>query len=284
MDTSTAQLENEVESRAPEMRPFHVVAQKKADPASVSVFAPKGTENCPVELAKRTKSTEKLMRGIDTFFSNPEHMGKLLPFLQQDPKNKPKISMRLIEWFVSLYCLNHTVDWFLGADFFNVYLDYQSMMEEHGKQLFDPFGRKWRKEKRKSDGGDDYVVQVYHGIRFYYTDADYVITTVAQLNFFRWFIEKKILEYMIDHRKDLTDEMNKHNKEIKTKKREPRQGKEDKEDKLKANKKSSPTKKQISERVSATYGIPVNADSRKVRVQATKKVTKKNVEVYVSFD
>lgn len=258
-------MATEVESQAPEMRPFHVT-QKKTDSSTISVFAPKGNENCPVELAKRTKATEKLMRGIDTFFSNPENMGKLLPFIKQDPKNKPKISMRLIEWFVTVYCLDRTVDWYIGTDFFNVYLDYQEMMDEYGKQLFDCFARKWRKEKRKNDS-DEYSVQVYHGIRFYYTDSDYVITTIAQLNFFRWFIEKKVLDYMIDHRKELTDEMNKHNKEVKTKKRDGP---------IKGNRQAVAPKK---------YCISVAAsDSRKVRVQATKKVTKKNVEVYVSFD
>lgn len=263
-----AEMETQVEAIAPQMRPFHVVP-KKTDSATVSVFAPKGNENCPVELAKRSKSTEKLMRGIDTFFSNPEHMGKLLPFLQQDPKNKPKISMRLIEWFVSVYCLNHTVDWFIGTDFFNVFLDYQAMMEEYGKQLFDPFGRKWRKDKRKNET-NEYAVQIYHGIRFYYTDNDYVITTIAQLNFFRWFIEKRILEYMIEHRKTLTDEMNKYNKEIKSQKQ-------------------CGGRKKIIPAATPTHtpvirGIPVAMESRKVRVQATKRVTKKNVEVYVSFD
>jgi len=263
------------ESQAPEMRPFHVTPIDQGVPATNFVLAPKGNEHCQVLMAKRSKTTEKMMRGIETFFSNAEHMGKLLPFLQQDPKNKPKISMRLIEWFVCVYCMHHTVDWFLGNEFFNVYLDYNAMMKDNKKQRFDPFGRKWRKEKRKDTTVNpprEYTVQVYHGIRFFYTDTNYVITTVAQLNFFRWFIEKKILDYMIEHRKELIEEMNRHNQSKKKKKNgvdtESEVGEEESLD-------EKPTKRLCA---------VVTHSQRKVRVQATKKVTKKNVEVYVSFD
>jgi hypothetical protein len=267
------------ELQAPEMRPFHVTPIEPSSPNSNLVYAPKGTENCPVFMAKRSKTTEKMMRGIETFFSNPEHMGKLLPFLQQDPKNKPKISMRLIEWFVCVYCMHHTVDWFLGNEFFNVYLDYNSMMKDNKKQRFDPFGRKWRKEKRKDTKVNpprEYTVQVYHGIRFYYSDTNYVITTVAQLNFFRWFIEKKILDYIIDHRKELIEEMNKYNQDKKKKKGHS--------DEISSPAKQATTSTQPLYSIVSAAASTTSQQDHKVRVQAIKKVTKKNVEVYVSFD
>lgn len=267
------------ELQAPEMRPFHVTPIDQGVPATNYVLAPKGNEHCQVLMAKRSKTTEKMMRGIETFFSNAEHMGKLLPFLQQDPKNKPKISMRLIEWFVCVYCMHHTVDWFLGNEFFNVYLDYNAMMKDNKKQRFDPFGRKWRKEKRKDNSvspAREYTVQVYHGIRFFYTDTNYVITTVAQLNFFRWFIEKKILDYMIEHRKELIDEMNRYNQDKKKKKDVIVV-----DDETEAEESIEKPKKTFSLAATTTT---TQQQQRKVRVQATKKVTKKNVEVYVSFD
>lgn len=305
-------LETQFETTAPEIRPFYV--SKHSDdgatmlptPAVETVIAP-NDDKYPVEHVKQSKRTRKLMGGIDTFFSNPEHMGKLLPFIQQDPKNKPKLSIRLIEWFVCNYCMTSKVEWYLpeSGNFFNVYLDYQEMMDNYRKQLFDPNARKWRKEKRKDPKTDkEFTVRVYHGLRFYYTDNDYVITTIAQLNFFRWFIEKNVLDYMSEHYKELSDEKNRFNKNKKAEKKH--RGEAETEDhvkrtskKVKAAKRTTTTTRRSSDdedepemglfdhptTASGSWnGIPVRDAKRKIRLQATKKVTKQTVEVYVSFD
>jgi len=271
-------------AEAPELRPFHVSSARQAHRKPSVAKVVTSTEGIKVEVARRGKSVEGLMCKIETFFSKPEHMGKLLPFL----KGESKISIRLIEWFVSVYSSQHTIDWFLGdGEFFNVHLDYQAMMGNgssggYTKQLFDPFCRKWRKEKRKDKDGNTYTVKIYHGIKFYYTDDEYEITTVAQLNFFKWFIGNKVLDYMIENKDDLTAEMNRYNHEKKRRKREAA---------------ASSTRKKVhdlaEERThdarSEMNVVPIissrrASDNRKVRVQAMKRVTKRNVEVYVSFD
>ncbi len=255
-------MEEIVELQAPEMRPFYVTKNTERT-KTVSVVAPKGNDNCSIVMARRSKKTEKLMRGIDTFFSNPEHMGKLLPFLISQNKkttNKPRISLRLIEWFVTDYCMHHSVDWFLDGQFFNVFLDYQTMMNEYRKKRFDPFGRKWRKETSKNDD----AVQVYHGIRFFYSDTEYVITTVAQLNFFRWLIEKKILDYIIEHHDQLKTEMSKNKGK----------GKDNKEQQVEG----------IQQQQQLPLAIHPPLQQSKMRIKATQRVTKKHVEVIVSFD
>lgn len=237
---------------ATEMRPFHVKA---------------------VEAAAPTRATDNIMAKVEAFFSKPEHMGKLLPFLH----GTSKISLRMVEWFVFVYCMKQTVDWFIGEDYFNVYLDYQAEMGDNKKQRFDPMGRKWRKETRKLKNGETTVVNVYHGINFYYTDNDFVVTSVAQLNFFRWFIGKGILDYMLEHYDKLCVAMNKYNKDSKE---------------AKANAKTAKTAKGVSNatQVGSTAKVskaeePTSEDTtKKVRVQAVKRVTMKNVEVFVSFD
>lgn len=233
---------------ATEMRPFHVKA---------------------VEAAAPTRATDNIMAKVEAFFSKPEHMGKLLPFLH----GTSKISLRMVEWFVFVYCMKQTVDWFIGEDYFNVYLDYQAEMGDNKKQRFDPMGRKWRKETRKLKNGETTVVNVYHGINFYYTDNDFVVTSVAQLNFFRWFIGKGILDYMLEHYDKLCVAMNKYNKDSKE---------------AKANAKAKPTKSvgTVNSNAKATRNESAEEDTttKKVRVQAVKRVTMKNVEVFVSFD
>lgn len=234
-------------TKVTEMRPFHVKA---------------------VEAAAPTRATDNIMAKVEAFFSKPEHMGKLLPFLH----GTSKISLRMVEWFVFVYCSTRTVDWFIGEDYFNVYLDYQAEMGDNKKQRFDPMGRKWRKETRKLKNGETTVVNVYHGINFYYTDDDFVVTSVAQLNFFRWFIGKGILDYMLEHYDKLCVAMNKYNKDSKE---------------AKVNAKAKPAKSvATSGPVKGTRETETDADetTKKVRVQAVKRVTMKNVEVFVSFD
>ena len=228
-----------------EMRPFHV-------------------KN--VEAATPTRATDNIMAKVEAFFSKPEHMGKLLPFLH----GTSKISLRMVEWFVFVHCMKQTVDWFIGDEYFNVYLDYQAEMGDNKKQRFDPMGRKWRKETRKLKNGETTVVNVYHGINFYYTDDDYVVTSVAQLNFFRWFIGKGILDYMLEHYDKLSVAMNKYNKESKE---------------AKNNKTKGVTTAAMKAKAKGTEIAETSStDTKKVRVHAVKRVTMKNVEVFVSFD
>lgn len=237
-----------------ELRPFHVNTLNQSNDAATPSSPPQA-------VAQHCRTTENIMKKVETFFSKPEHMGKLLPFLH----GTSKISLRMIEWFVFVYAMQQTVDWFIGEEYFNVYLDYQAEMEDNKKQRFDPMGRKWRKEKRKGKNGELSTVKVYHGINFFYNDDDYVVTSVAQLNFFRWFIGKGILDYMIEHFDELTNNMNQYNVD---KKRQKRVG---------------PAKKDEDETLRMSPQTSKN-ENKKVRVQAMKKVTKKNVEVYVSFD
>ena len=51
-------------------------------------------------------------------------------------------------------------------------------------------------------------------------NSNYIITTVGQLNFFKWFIENKIYEYALNNIKlidlDMTNTMNSKNKDRRT--------------------------------------------------------------------
>ena len=81
-------------------------------------------------------------------------------------------------------------------------------MKSYQKKKFDPFCRKER-------------------IKFNCNNLD-IETTIGQLNFFKWAIDNLILEYIINHYKDIEDDMNicyNNNKAMKSKHvdRKPRQ-------------------------------------------------------------
>ena len=72
---------------------------------------------------------------------------------------------------------------------FLVYQDYKLQLKGYSKKQFDPFCRRSR-------------------INFYYNDKESFITTVGQLNFFRWIINNKILDYINSNLKKIEQDMN----------------------------------------------------------------------------
>lgn len=113
-----------------------------------------------------------------------------------------RISLRLIDWFVTNYSkknniiynpkkyLNKKLETENYEDYFNVFNSYKCQLKSYSKKNFDPFCRNQR-------------------ITFFYDGDDYVETTIGQLNFFKWAIEKKILNYIGEHLKEIDEDMNK---------------------------------------------------------------------------
>ena len=58
-------------------------------------------------------------------------------------------------------------------------MNYKSQLKAFSKKQFDPFCRRKR-------------------IKFDYEKSKNIITTIGQLNFFKWIIENKILDYIKD--------------------------------------------------------------------------------------
>jgi hypothetical protein len=70
-----------------------------------------------------------------------------------------------------------------GQDFL-VYLSYKGQLKAYSKQYFDPNCRRER-------------------IMFKIPDQEQFMTTIGKLNFFRWALESKILEYIEAHEEEI---------------------------------------------------------------------------------
>jgi hypothetical protein len=77
----------------------------------------------------------------------------------------------------------------MGTKQFLVHFNYKRELKAYSKKLFDPFCRRDR-------------------IMFEALNQPSIMTTVGQLNFFRWFIEKKILDYIEENRTAIEADMN----------------------------------------------------------------------------
>lgn len=139
-----------------------------------------------------------LMESLKIFFSNSDNINIIIPIIN----GTSNISLRLIDWFVTNYSKknNTSIDNNnLSTRKFIVYIDYKSQLKAYTKKQFDPFCRRER-------------------IRFYYDNQSFIVTTVGQLNFFRWAIKFNIINYIYNFIKDIESDMNfnvKKNKPIK---------------------------------------------------------------------
>jgi hypothetical protein len=132
------------------------------------------------------------LKGNEEFYDNTENSNKFINIIS----GKSQISIRLIDHFITKYSKYNKCNYKLNENqkenIFNVYFDYKSQLKHYQKIHFDPFSR-----------GDR--------IPFFMGDTC-IITTIGQLNFFRWFISKKIFDYLLNKKDEVFEDMNIKNK------------------------------------------------------------------------
>lgn len=122
---------------------------------------------------------------LQEFYSRPGNMEKLMPVL----KGESPMSLRLIDYFVTNYAKKMNTAYVYGGKQFLVYYNYKRELNAYSKRLFDPFCRRER-------------------IQFEARGHESFVTTVGQLNFFRWAIEKEIIQYIDLNRESIEKDMN----------------------------------------------------------------------------
>lgn len=189
----------------------------------------------PSRKISRTNKQDLLMSSLQDFYITQGNIQKLLEIIQLDSK----ISLRIIDWFVTNYSKKNNTNYMLNKSQFIVYISYKLQLKGYSKKQFDPFCRRER-------------------IQFFYNDTEYIVTTVGQLNFFRWAIKNKVIDYIQKNIETIENDMNTSYKAIYT------------------------TSK------SAASSVETCQKSRRKRqelsMSATRTVNKHNVKITVSFD
>jgi len=126
-----------------------------------------------------------IVQNLQTFYNEPGNLEKITPIL----KGESPISLRLVDWFITNYAKKNNTSYMMGTKQFLVHFNYKRELKAYSKKLFDPFCRRDR-------------------IMFEALNQPSIMTTVGQLNFFRWFIEKKILDYIEENRTAIEADMN----------------------------------------------------------------------------
>lgn len=122
-----------------------------------------------------------MLPSLQAFFAQPEHLSIVTRIIgcRESRQGKPSpVSLRVCDWFLSNYSKAKRV-FVRGAD---AYVAYKSSLRGLSKSLFDPFARANSITIKDSQGRD-------------------MLTTVAQLNWFRWAIINGIIDFCITHKK-----------------------------------------------------------------------------------
>ena len=184
-----------------------------------------------------TTQNELLLNNLMDFYKDTENLNRMLKIIT----GESKISLRIVDWFATNYAKKYYTlynfedsNGFLRR--FKVYVDYKLKLKAYSKKRFDPFCR-WDR------------------ISIPYKGTSCIETTIGQLNFFKWTLENKVIQYIEDNYETIEKDMNSRNS-------------------------TSKRKEQVVE--------SANCKTRKKReelsISATKSIKKEKVEIVVNFN
>ena len=140
-----------------------------------------------------------LLNNLMDFYNHDNNLDKMLRIIT----GESKISLRIVDWFATnyakkYYTLYNFTDVNNNLIRFKVYIDYKLKLKAYSKKNFDPFCR-WDR------------------ISVPYKDGKYIETTIGQLNFFKWALENKIVDYIENNYDTIEKDMNNRNSTSKRK-------------------------------------------------------------------
>jgi hypothetical protein len=156
-----------------------------------------------------TTQNDLLLKNLISFYKTDDINGIYNPNNNLDKMLKiitgeSKISLRIVDWFATNYAKKYYTLYVIEGTHdnvtrrFKVYDDYKLKLKAYSKKRFDPFCR-WDR------------------ISIPYTNGKFIETTIGQLNFFKWAIENKVVDYIEENYTDIEKDMNNRNSTSKRK-------------------------------------------------------------------
>ena len=176
-----------------------------------------------------TTQNELLLNNLMDFYKDENNLTRMLKIIT----GESKISLRIVDWFATNYSKKYYTLYNIENRRFKVYFDYKLKLKAYSKKRFDPFCR-WER------------------ISIPYKNDTCIETTIGQLNFFKWAIENKVIEYIEENYEVIEKDMN--NRNSTSKRKEP----------INDNTKTRKKREELS-------------------ISATKSIKKEDVEIVVQF-
>ena len=141
-----------------------------------------------------------LLDSLHKYYQNEKNIEKLLEVTEVNNK----ISLRIIDWFVTNYSKKNNIYYTIYITpegektfqsegnkvhkQFTTYQSYKAQLKSYSKKKFDPFCRRKR-------------------IKFNYTEGKSIETTIGQLNFFKLAIDNLIIDYILEDYSNIEEDM-----------------------------------------------------------------------------
>ncbi len=153
-----------------------------------------------------------LYKTLYDFYKVKKNFATLIRILggYKGSKQKKIVSLRIIEWFCYKYAEKYNVCYELNGKQFNVYQSYRNQLKSYKKEYLDPFKRKKTRTRKKILALSNNSQQLTETDFEFTMHNKTILTTLAQLNFFRWIIKNNILEYILANVNKIRDDMNSH--------------------------------------------------------------------------
>tara|TARA_B100000902_G_scaffold230750_1_gene218914 strand:- start:269 stop:859 length:591 start_codon:yes stop_codon:yes gene_type:complete len=188
---------------------------------------------------KLQTQNDLLLNSLVEFYKDEQYVETIMKIIN----GESRISLRIVDWFVTNYAKKfytiYEITIYRGdtvsTQRFKVFNDYKLKLKAYSKRRFDPFCR-WER------------ITIPFGEK-------HMETTIGQLNFFKWAIENKVIQYIENNYITIENDMNSRN--------------------------STSKKRELIENVD-------NTKTRKKReelsVSAVKCIKKEKVKIVVKFD
>jgi hypothetical protein len=143
-----------------------------------------------------TTQNDLLLNNLMVYYKDELILNRMLKIIT----GESKISLRIVDWFATNYSKKYYT---LIADAegnkrFKVYVDYKLKLKAYSKRRFDSFCR-WDR------------------ISIPYKKNTCIETTIGQLNFFKWALENKVIDYIEENYETIEKDMNNRNSTSKRK-------------------------------------------------------------------
>ena len=188
-----------------------------------------------------TTQNDLLLNNLMEFYKNDNNLDKMLKIIT----GESKISLRIVDWFATNYAKKYYTLYSFEdihgiTRRFKVYVDYKLKLKAYSKRRFDPFCR-WER------------------ISIPYKNGTFIETTIGQLNFFKWTLENKVINYIDENYETIEKDMNSRNS-------------------------TSKRKELIVDNNTTSNNTKTRKKREELSVSATKSIKKEKVEIVVNFN
>ncbi len=161
-------------------------------------------------MSKLQSKQDLLLNSLIKFYNNPVNKKIIIPIIKQETA----ISLRLLDWLVTNYSKKYNInyelsdekisDYILSNNNFNLWLDYKNQLKAYSKRLFDPF---CRRQRIFVNNLNEYKIIDPEFYNEYDKRSDGILTTVGQLNFFKWAIVNRVIDYAFENLSSIESDM-----------------------------------------------------------------------------